>query len=137
MPANENLTAVADLYLGLETGCVQPLGLMSSTGYWFPLPCEVEECCKAIKLPQKYSFSSLKRHCKAIKHIALKYDVGEKELRDEINKERAFLKINGLWFQRPKQNNYENAPDCVKQIIKWNLGRKTKIDSMKKADKNV
>ncbi len=122
------LASAAEFYILYELGQQKPNGIKTTQGMWFPIPLEVEDCCKEIKMPKTYSFSALFKHCQTIKHVAKKYGINAKELRAEIDKRRAFMKINGEWNPKEKVL-YES--EQIRNIKRFNIEKKEIFDAKK------
>lgn len=51
---------------------------------WYPLPVEVRPCCQEMELIRPEYGWALHKHCRTLKHVAMLFDVEEKDLRKEL-----------------------------------------------------
>ena len=70
---------------------------------WFPIPSEVQDCCKKIKLPSSIFPYSLLDHCRTIKHIAEMFDVSILKLRQKVKARKVEAVLLG---KLPRRSTY-------------------------------
>lgn len=65
------------------------IGINTKYGVWIPMPDEVRPCCQGL-IPRSYAKYpwTYQRHCSTIRHIAMLFNVDERDLSKRVAKER-------------------------------------------------
>src|ERR1700676_1246009 len=70
----------------------QPLGIRDKCNRWFPLPLEVQDCCKKLTGMPPYQLPwTWQVHCNTVRHVALLAGVDPKQLQERINEDLGVL----------------------------------------------
>lgn len=67
-----------------------PNGKFDSKSRWYPSEAEQQVCCSTIRQPSRTFPNSLNKHCRSLIHISNLFNVDEKQMRKELNKEKDF-----------------------------------------------
>jgi hypothetical protein len=123
--SDDILMEAADEYLKRKAGQHYRNGVIDrGTGrLWIPKPNDVLSCCQKIKSPprsHKYRYTYFD-HCKTIRHISVLYDVDYKKLKDMIPKVRMMNYLDGIDYDRDRDEQVRLWKIRKEQMMKNNI----------------